>query len=135
VTYTQIIQIVSVVGVGVMIAVAWWARIPRPTPDLDEAGARALLAVEFPDNPINDLWIASDGAGVVARSGTEALVVYRAGDGYVARCLAWAAALASPVQGGRVRFSFGDFAAPRAQLAVSGINPWPPEHFSREMAA
>jgi hypothetical protein len=91
--------------------------------------------VEFPDNPINDLWIASDGGGAVARSGTEALVVYRAGDGYVARSLAWAAALASPVQGGRVQFSFGDFAAPKARLAVSGINPWPPEHLIQGLAA
>jgi hypothetical protein len=125
--YAQIIQIVSVVGVGVMIAAAWWAGIPRPTPPLDDPAARALLAVEFPDSPVDELWIASDGGGAVARSGAEALVIYRAGDGYVARSLPWDDALASPVQSGQVRFSFGDVGAPRARLAVSGINPWPPQ--------
>ncbi|MDB5432177.1 MAG: hypothetical protein JWP35_3293 [Caulobacter sp.] len=134
-TWAQIIQIVSVAGVVAMIAAAWWAKIPRPTPELDPARARDLLAVEFPDNPINDLWIASDGAGAVARSGTEALVVYRAGDGYVARSLSWADALIAPVQSGHVRFRFGDFAAPRASLAVSGINPWPPQGHQAGLAA
>ena len=126
--FAAIIKIVSVVGVAAMIGAAWWAKIPRPTPALDAEGARGLLAVEFPDNPIEDLWIAADGGGAVARSGAEALVIYRAGDGYVARGLSWAQALVSPVTGGQVTFSFHDIAAPKARLAVSGINPWPPEH-------
>lgn len=126
--YAQLVQIISVVGVAVMIGAAWWARIPRPTPDLDEARARTLLAEEFPDDPVDAVWIASDGAGAVGRSGRTALVVYRAGDAYVARSLPWSDALASPVSGGKVQFRFGEIAAPRARLAVSGINPWPPRH-------
>lgn len=125
--FATIIQIVSVAGVVVMIAAAWIARIPRPTAPLDEAGARTLLTVEFPGEPVDNLWIAAEGEGLVARSGQTALVIYRAGDGYVARSLPWDEAVAAPVRSGQVRFAFHDFAAPRARLSVSGINPWPPE--------
>jgi hypothetical protein len=63
--------------------------------------------VEFPDDRIEALWIAADGAGLVARSGDRALVAWRKGDGYVARDLPWAAALAATVAHGRVRLKTG----------------------------
>ncbi|HRD27664.1 MAG TPA: hypothetical protein PLO65_05125, partial [Caulobacter sp.] len=65
-----IIQLaVSGALVGLMIAVAGWARIARPVAPLDEATARAVLAAEFPDLTADLLWIAGDGAGAVARAG------------------------------------------------------------------
>ncbi|ATQ45021.1 hypothetical protein CSW64_14125 [Caulobacter mirabilis] len=109
-----------------MVAVAAWARISRATPPLDADAARGLLAAEFPDDVFEAPWIAADGGGAVARSGDRALVVYRLGDSWVARSLAWDAALAAPQRGGKVHMRLDDIAAPTAKLAVTGVNPWPP---------
>lgn len=116
----------SAVAVAFMVAVAGWARIARPTPPLDDAAARALLADEFPDHRPDAPWLAADGRGAVARAGEAALVVFRLGDGWVSRSLPWASALTAPVRGGKVHFKLDDPACPRARLAVSGVNPWPP---------
>ena len=116
----------SAVAVSLLVAIAAWARIPRPTPPLDADGARALLAVEFPDDPVDALWIAADGAGVVARSGDRALVVWRKGDGYVARDLAWSAALAAKPDKGFLRLKTAD-GAPRLAL---NDGAWPPREFA-----
>lgn len=117
----------SFVAVAAMVAFAAWARIARPTAPLDEASARALLTAEFPDHDVSEVWLAADGFGVVGRSGAEALVLYRLGDSWVARTLAWDRALTAPVRGGKVHLPLGDVAAPTAKLAVSGVNPWPPQ--------
>lgn len=79
----------SVLAVAFMVGLAWWARIPRPTPPLDEAAARALLADDFPDINPEQVWIADNGRGAVARAGDHALVLFRLGDSYVARLVAW----------------------------------------------
>ena len=79
----------SAASVAVLVAIAWWARIPRPTPPLDEAAARSLLADDFPDIHPDQIWIADEGCGAVARAGDRALVLFRLGDGYVARLVAW----------------------------------------------
>jgi hypothetical protein len=122
----------SAVAVALLVAFAAWARIARPTPPLDAQAARVLLAEEFPDDRVDVVWIAADGAGLVARSGETALVLWRKGDGYVARNLPWADVLAAKAQGGRLKLTLAD-AAPR--LAV-GEGPWPPPQFiSREAAA
>jgi len=131
-----IIQLaVSGALVGLMIAVAGWARIARPVAPLDEASARALLAAEFPGLSTDVLWIAGDGAGAVARAGEEALVIYRLGDSWVARAMPWRLALVAPVRRGRVLLKLRDPAAPMARLAVSGVNPWPPEPADKALAA
>lgn len=123
----------SVVAVGLLVAVAAWARISRPTPPLDADEARTLLAVEFPDDPVDALWIAADGAGLVARSGERVLIGWRKGDGYVARDLPWAAALAARPANGLLTFKIADGVA---RLALKDGEPWPPPHFvSREAAA
>ena len=123
----------SAVAVSLLIAIAAWARIPRPTPPLDADGARALLAVEFPDERIDALWIAADGAGLVARSGERALVAWRKGDGYVARDLAWSAALAAKADKGVLKLKTAD-GAPRLTLKDAAV--WPPTEFvSRDAAA
>lgn len=118
-----------------MIIVAGLARIARPVAALNESSARDLLAAEFPDRTADLLWIAGDGAGVVARAGAEALVLYRLGDSWVARTMPWRLALVAPVKRGRVLLKLRDPAAPLARLAVSGVNPWPPENLQDALAA
>lgn len=121
----------SAVAVSLLVAIAAWARIARATPPLDAQGARDLLAVEFPDERIDALWIADDGAGVVARSEDQALILWRKGDGYVARQTAWADVLGAAVVDGRLKLKTAD-GTPR--LVVTGA--WPPAQFrSREFAA
>jgi hypothetical protein len=128
-----IIQLLgSAVAVSLLVAVAAWGRIPRPTPPLDDAAARALLAVEFPDHPIESLWIAADGAGLIARSGGEALILWRKGDGYVARNAPWTQALAAQAVNGRLTLKLADG---RPRFALSD-GAWPPaELVSRERTA
>lgn len=116
----------SVVAVTLLVGFTAWARIARPTPPLDAAGARALLAEEFPDDPVDAVWIAADGAGLVARSGQLALVLWRKGDGYVARTAPWTDAMTATVADGRVRLRLADGAAP---LAL-GDGDWPPREFA-----
>jgi len=123
----------SAVAVSLLVALAAWARIARPTPPLDAEAARALLAVEFPDAPVEALWIAADGAGLLARSGERALVAWRKGDGYVARDLPWTAALAAKPADGLLALKTADGVA---RLALKDGEPWPPPRFvSREAAA
>ena len=112
----------SAVAVSLLVALAAWARISRATPPLDAQGARALLAVEFPDDRIDALWIAADRAGLIARSGDRALVLWRKGDGYVARETAWADALSATVDQGRLTLRIAD-GAPRLALKDGA---WPP---------
>lgn len=125
----------SFVAVAAMVAFAAWARIARPIGPLDEDGARALLADEFPDHAVSDIWIAADGFGAIGRCGDEALVTFRLGDSWVARTLGWDRALTAPVRKGRVHLPVGDVGVPVARLAVSGVNPWPPQAFIPARAA
>jgi hypothetical protein len=129
----QLFQLLgSAVAVSLLVAIAAWARIPRPTPPLDVETARALLAVEFPDDRVEALWIAADGAGLVARSGGRAPVAWRKGDGYVARDLPLSAVLAATAANGFLRLKTID-GAPR--LALKDGAAWPPPQFSARGAA
>ena len=122
----------SAAAVALLVGLAAWARIARPTPPLDPAGARVLLADEFPDQAVEALWIAADGAGAVARSGDLALVLWRKGDGYVARAAPWAKALDAAVEDGRVRLRLAD-GSPCLSLEHGA---WPPrELMSSGLAA
>jgi hypothetical protein len=125
----------SAVAVAFMVAVAAWGRLARPVAPLDDESARALLAGEFPDHAPTWVWIAADGDGLIARDGDLALVLYRLGDSWVARTLPWEDALKAPVLRGTVRLKLRDPAAPIAKLAVSGVNPWPPENNDEVLAA
>lgn len=122
----------SAVAVSLLVALAAWARIARPVPPLDADQARALLAVEFPDDRVDALWIAADGAGLVARSGERALVVWRKGDGYVARDLPWTTALAAKPADGLLVLKTADGVA---RLALKDGEPWPPPRFAAREAA
>lgn len=114
----------SLVAISLMVALAAWAKIARPQPPLDETRARALFADDFPDRSLDAVWISTDGAGAIARSGAAALVLVRIGDGYAVRQVPWSRAATAAVGDGRLSLDLGDVAAPRAVLRLSD---WPPE--------
>jgi hypothetical protein len=120
-----LIQLIgSAVAVAAMVAIAAWARIARPTPPLDEAQARALLAEEFPAHRIDRIWLAADGRAAIAKAGDKALLVSRLGDGVLARQIPWSAAVRAPLANGRLTLDLHDIGAPRAVIAMTA---WPPE--------
>ena len=112
----------SAVAVLILTGIAAWARLAKPMPILDEAAARQYFTQDFPAAKIDQIWISDDGRGAVARSGDLALVLFVAGDGYIARHLTWDQAMAARPVNGQVVISFHDIAAPRGQLAFA---TWP----------
>ena len=123
---------VSGLAVAAMVGLAAWANIARPAQPLDDARARRQLGEEFPGRNIEGLWVAVDGLGAVAKSGGMALVLCRVGDGYVARQIPWAQALAASLKDGRISIDLTDVAAPRAVIALEA---WPPKGPQTELAA
>ncbi|WP_354072116.1 hypothetical protein [Caulobacter sp. 1776] len=115
----------SVVAVALLVAFAAWLGVARATPPLDAESARALLDLEFPDHRPDAVWIAADGAGVIAREGDLALVLYRRGDGYVARDLPWSVVAALKPTNGRLTVRLADA---RPVFAVNDA-VWPPKEF------
>jgi hypothetical protein len=111
-------------AVVVLVALAGWAQISKPLNPLNDARARTLLADEFPGRAIEALWVAEDGQGALAKSGGSALVLCRFGDGYVARQIPWALAVAASFKNGLLIINLDDIAAPRAVLALPS---WPPK--------
>jgi HAMP domain-containing protein len=118
-------------AVAAMVGLAAWASIARPTPPLDEERARHELAEEFPGRNLEDVWVALDGMGAVAKSGAMALVLCRHGDGFVARQIPWAQALATSFKDGHIRIDLADAAAPRAVIALES---WPPKGGKKDLA-
>lgn len=124
-THAFLVQLAaSGVSVAALIALAAWARIARPLNPLDEATARRLLAEEFPGKPLEQIWVADDGAGALAKSRAAALVLCRLGDSYVARQIPWAQALSATFRSGRLSLDLADVAAPRAVILLPN---WPPK--------
>ena len=101
----------SAAAVGVLVALAAWAKIAKPVGPLDEAKARALLAEEFPERTVDALWVASDGVGALAKSGGMALVICQVGDGFAARQIPWAQAVAASFRNGKLSVDLADIAA------------------------
>lgn len=119
----MVIQLVgSAVAVAALVALAAWARLARPTPPLDAEAALRLLKEEFPDHCVDGVWLAGDGGGLIARSGEQALVLWRRGDGYVARSASWADVIASGASQGLIRLRAVD----GVPALVVGDRPWPP---------
>ena len=119
----MLVQLIgSAIAISVLVAIAAWAGIARPTAPLDAATLGALLAEEFPDHHPTATWISADGAGAVARDGDLALVLWRRGDGYVARDVAWSVVAQAQSKTGRRTLRLAD-AAPA--FAVSD-DVWPP---------
>lgn len=114
----------SGVAVMLLVGLAGWAKIAKPGPPLSDARARAILAEEFPGRTLDSVWVAVNGAGALAKSGALALVLCRLGDGFVARQIPWAQALAASFKNGELCVDLTDVAAPRAVLALPA---WPPK--------
>ena len=126
--------LISGVAVAALVGLAAWLGVPRDAPKLDEDRARNLLAEEFPDASIGSVWAATDGASALAKFGEEALIVYRAGDGYVIRSAPWSAVRAGTVKDGRAVLKLDDVAAPRALFTLGENGSWPPQAFGPEGA-
>jgi hypothetical protein len=114
---------VSGVAVLVIVALAAAARLARPNPPLDEAAARARLADDFPEAQIDRVWLAADGAAALARSGSRALYLFRLGDAWVARDLAWSDVASAPVRGGRLHLRLSDVSPRLARPVLAGWSP------------
>ncbi|WP_340646249.1 hypothetical protein [Phenylobacterium sp.] len=113
----------SFAAVAVLVALAAWAKIAKPMSPLSDARARALFADEFPGKALDGLWVANDGRGALARSGASALVLCEVGDGYAARHIPWAQAVAASFRDGVLKLDLADVSAPCARLA---FDSWPP---------
>jgi len=111
-------------AVAVLVGIAAWAKIAKPAGPLDEHKARGMLEFEFPGRRIDAVWVASDGAGALAKSGGLALVICQAGDGFAARQIPWAQAVAASFRNGKLCIDLADIAAPRATLSLPS---WPPK--------
>ena len=122
----------SAAAVGLLVALAAWAKIAKPVGPLDEHKARALLAEEFPTRTVEAVWIASDGCGALAKSNGLALVICRVGDGFALRQIPWPQAVAATFKDGRLSIDLRDVAAPTAVIALPS---WPPENLKGDLAA
>ncbi|MBO9545079.1 hypothetical protein [Caulobacter sp.] len=116
----------SITAVALLVAFAAWLGVARATPPLDAESARALLSLEFPDHKPDAVWIAADGAALIARDGALALVLYRRGDGYVARDLPWSTVAALKPTNGRLTLRLSDA---RPVFAVND-DAWPPKELA-----
>ena len=122
-----LVTLASAVAIFILTGLSALLATPRPTPPLTVDAARARLAQEFPDVAVSGVWLDPSGHAAVARASMRALVLFRVGDGYVARDLAWSALASAERKAGQVVAVFGDFAAPRAVLHPPPDAPWPPQ--------
>ena len=111
-------------AVAVLVGVAAWAKIAKPAGPLDEHKARNLFECEFPGRKLDAVWVASDGAGALAKSGGLALVICQVGDGFAARQIPWAQAISASFKNGKLCVDLADVAAPRATISLPS---WPPK--------
>jgi len=109
----------SAVAVLLMAGIAAWARIPRPTRPLDEALARQILSEEHPDDPIDCLWVDASGDAAIARSGDQAIVLFRVGDGFATRNAPWAELGRIAPKNSELMIRFADPGAPAARFRLA----------------
>ena len=127
----MLIQIIgSAVAISALVGLAAWAGIARSTPPLDAGGLATLLAQEFPDHHPTATWISADGSGALAREGETVLVLWKRGDSYVARDVAWPVVAAAQSKNGRLILKTGD----SAPVFAVADDVWPPQAL-KELAA
>jgi hypothetical protein len=119
-------------AVAVLVGIAAWAKIAKPAGPLDEKKARSLFEYEFPGRKLDAVWVASDGAGALAKSGGLALVICPVGDGFAARQIPWAQAISASFKNGKLCVDLADISAPRATLSLPS---WPPKNLTKDLAA
>jgi hypothetical protein len=116
----------SLVAILLLVALAAWAKIARPTPPLDEAQVTDLLAFEHPGARVDAVWFAEGRRGAIVRSADQALLITLAGDGYVTRSMPWSEAANTAPADGALTFRLADVGAPRASFALADGAAWPP---------
>ncbi|HEY9236737.1 MAG TPA: hypothetical protein VIP08_17065, partial [Phenylobacterium sp.] len=65
----------SAAALSALLGAAFWAKLAKPLPPLSDDRARDLLQSAFPDRSLEDIWVAVDGRGALAKSGAAALVL------------------------------------------------------------
>jgi hypothetical protein len=110
---------VSITAIVVLALVAAWARIPRKVAPLDEGSARAVIADELPDTPVERVWVDAAGQAAVARAGSEGVVLFRVGDGFAVRSAPWTDLVRAKADQGQLVIRFDDPAAPAARFQLS----------------
>ncbi len=118
--------LISLLALAGLVGLAAWLGLPRDKEPLTDDRARALFAEEFPGTAITAVWVAPDGASAVGRAGDEALIAYRAGDGFVLRSTPWRRLSHAFVAHGRAVLHLDDVAAPKATFNVGEGADWPP---------
>ena len=106
-------------ALSVLTALAAWLKIAQPTPPLDEARVRQLLAEAFPGRVVEAVWVGAAGKGALAKSGAAALVVCAVRDGFACRKMPWALALSVAFKTGRLLVDLTDIDAPVAILSLA----------------
>ncbi|HEX6865754.1 MAG TPA: hypothetical protein VF122_00840 [Caulobacteraceae bacterium] len=104
----------SAIAIAVLTLIAAWARIPRATPKLDDASARAIIAEDEPDLALDHVWVDAAGLTAVAKAGAEGVVLFRVGDGFAVRTMPWAEVASAAASGDRAVIAFHDPGAPKA---------------------
>lgn len=119
--------VISAVAVAALVGLAAWLGVPRVKGPMTDDAVRTILAEEFPDDPVGGIWLAQDGLSAVARSGDQALIIYRVGDGHVTRAAPFREMALKRRGGGMAVIHLGDVAAPRVRIALSDDAWWPPK--------
>ena len=65
----------SLAAVAALVALAAWAKIAKPMTPLTDERARTLLEQEFPGRRLERIWVAVDGRGALAKSGSGTLTL------------------------------------------------------------
>jgi hypothetical protein len=118
--------IASLIAVAVLIIAAWAARVSRPFSPLDPERARSLLAVEFPGKEPQQIWTGAGGHCVIAKAGDQALLIWRLGDGWVARQTDWPSLGNAKRDRDHIQLSLNDLTAPVCKLDWADDWAWPP---------
>lgn len=116
----------SAVAILALAGLAAWARIERPTRDLNEAEVLRLLSEEHPGWTPERVILSLDRKTAIARRGDAALILFRMGDGHVTRTASWDEIAALKPGAAGLALRLGDPWGGAVRFRVPDNAPWPP---------